>query len=405
MKRSAFLLPVLSCASLIALAAIAASCSAASDEDGDTSGGAGTPGGGGVGGGFTPGNGGTFGGENCGSSTFGNAVPGSMLVVLDRSGSMSGGDGQPDKWAPTKSALNAMMGSADPALQMGLLPFPAGHFDSSGIIACGANPSTPECAAIFADGGCMDVDPAPVVAVGPLSVTQGPISSWLSSNGPSGNTPTLHALKTGYQILRDLDALGERFVLLLTDGEPNVHTPAQVVGPFTIPESNIECKQLADIEAEALAASSGSPPVKTFVIGSPGSEGASDFLSRLAINGLTRRSPTCTADAGDCHYQIGTSNFQQELEAALQQIAGAVSDCVFEIPQGNDEVDPDQVNVAVETSGGTIETYKDPSHTDGWDYTDGSQTKIQLYGPACEAYKAEKGAKVIIVLGCKTVVK
>lgn len=396
------LLALLSTAALAAAATGA--CSATNDVDNDdgSSDGAGNggPGSSSSGGLETP-DGGSFGGESCGSSVFGNKVPASILVVLDKSGSMSGGDDEPDKWGPTVQALNTMTNAADPALGMGLLPFPAGNFDDSALVACSLNPSTPQCAALFADGGCMDVASSPVVPVGPLSETKQAISTWLASNDPSGNTPTLRALQTAYEIMRTASVEGERYVLLMTDGVPTTHQPAQ----FGFPEMNVECKQLADIEAETLAAASGAPAVKTFVIGSPGSEGAADFLSQLAINGETPRSPACSAATKDCHYQIGTANFQAELEAALNEIAGAVSDCVFEIPEGDENVDPNLVNVAVETSGGTIETYKDTSHQDGWDYTDSTQTKIQLYGPACQAYLAEEGAKVIIVLGCKTVIK
>jgi hypothetical protein len=266
---------------------------------------------------------------------------------------------------------------------------------------CAFSPSDPACAAQFADGGCKDVDPNPVVAVGPLSQTKPAIASWLASNKPSGNTPTLWALKTAYGIMKGLNVEGDRYVLLMTDGEPNTHAPPM----FGLPETNVECKQLSDIEAEALAASGGSPSVRTFVIGSPGSEGAGQFLSQLAINGLTPRSPVCTAAAKDCHYQIGKGNFEADLEAALNEITGAVSDCVFSIPEGTGEVDPDLVNLVIETSKGTLETFKDPAHQDGWDYTDASKKKIQLFGPACEAFKAEKGAKASVILGCKTIVK
>jgi hypothetical protein len=390
---------------LFAAPLLVAACAATSDNEFDAGStqGAGPGGATGAGGSILDpdaSTGSSFGDANCGASTYANAVPASILVVLDRSGSMSGGDGVPDKWGPAVSAMNAMMAGASPDLGVGLLPFPAGNFDSSGLALCLFSPS-PQCDALFADGGCMDVDPTPVVAVGPLSTTQAPISSWLAANGPNGGTPTLHALKTAYTIMRDLPVDGERFVLLMTDGEPNVHL--QAMGP--LPESNIECGQLSNIEAEALNASSGSPSVKTFVIGSPGSEPAGQFLSQVALNGLTPKSPDCNPAAKDCHYQIGQANYQTDLQAALDKITGTISDCIFEIPQGTDMVDPDKVNVVVETSGGTIETYKDPAHQDGWDYTDPSHTTVQLYGPACEAYKAEKGSKVSILLGCETVVK
>nr|AYM54431.1 glycine-rich protein [Phaselicystis flava] len=406
--------PHLALRPLLALAlpfTFAAACTATSDPNEFGAGGGGGSSGKGAGGNditVSAGNGsgsGVFNGENCGSTTFGNQIPGNVLIVLDRSGSMSGGDGEPDKWGPTKSALGIMMSTASPELRMGLLPFPAGKFDDGAMALCAFNLAAPECAALFADGGCKDIDPQPAVAVAPLAQSQPQIQSWLGSNGPKGNTPTLWALKTGYQIMKELKADGERYVLLLTDGAPTTHQPPTGVGPLMIPESNIECKSLADIEAAAKIASSGTPSIKTFVIGAPGSEGAGQSLSQIALNGLTPKSPGCSAAAKDCHHQIGKGNFQAELEAVLQQIAGLITDCVFAIPMGTEEVDPDLVNVIVETSEGKKETYFDADHQDGWDYTDASKTKVQLYGPVCDAYKAEKGSKVEIVLGCKTIVK
>lgn len=342
--------------------------------------------------------------ETCGASTFANQVPGSILIVLDKSGSMSGGDGQPDKWGPTVTAINAMMALSSPDLGMGLLPFPEGKFDDSGLVSCALNPSSPQCAAIFADGGCQDIAMTPVVPVGPLSQTQAQIAGWLDANGPGGNTPTLWALKRAYAYMSTVDVPGERFVLLITDGIPTTYTPAMGIPGFMFPESNIECKDLADIEAEALAAAAGAPKLKTFVIGSPGSEGAADFLSQVAINGETPKSPGCSAAAGDCHYQIGKANFQQELEMALADISGKLSECVFEIPDG-ENADPDYVNVELQTEGMKTPLYKDVAHADGWDYTDDTHTKVELFGPACEQFKAEKGAQVSIILGCKTEVK
>lgn len=382
------------------------SCAAGADpEDGEGGGGAAEGGSGASSGTFNDGgNNPGFDGEECAASTIANAVPASILVVLDKSGSMAGGDGVPDKWAPTRSALQSAMATAQQDLIVGLMPFPKGDFEwGFAETQCALDPSTPQCEALFADGGCEDVNTSPVVPLGPLSATQGPINSWLNANGPDGGTPTLWALKAAYEHMRGVSAEGERYVLLMTDGEPNTYTPEMTVGPFTFPESNLECKQLPDIVAEASAGASGSPVVKTFVIGSPGSEGASTFLSEVAVAGLTGPAG-CQASSGQCHFQIGTANFQADLQAALDVIAGQISECIFALPEG-EEVDPNKVNVLVETATGDEEVYQDPSHQDGWDYTDGSKTKIQLFGPACEAFQNTEGNKIEIVLGCETVVK
>jgi hypothetical protein len=394
--------------SLSALPAVVVAACSATGSNTTASGGSGGQGAGsatgGTGGLLTDFDGGSsFGDANCGSKTFGNQVPGSILVVLDRSGSMSGGDGQPDKWAPTVEALEYVMSVADPSLEMGLLPFSKGDFNDSGLAACGLNPSSPQCAALFADGGCQDVADVPAVPVGPLSQTQGPISGWLAANGPQGGTPTLWALKKGYSYMTGYPAQGEKFVLLITDGEPNTYQPAMQIGPIGFPETNVECKTEADIIAEAaVAAGQG---IKTFVIGSPGSEGGADFLSGVALEGQTGKDPSCSQAAGNCHYQIGQQNFQDDLQAVLEEIAGKITDCVFQLPAGNEMVDKDQVNVVIETASGPQEIYKDPSKANGWDYASSDSTAIVLYGEACEAFKSSEGNTISIILGCQTIVK
>ncbi|MBW2458356.1 MAG: VWA domain-containing protein, partial [Deltaproteobacteria bacterium] len=288
--------------------------------------------------------------------------------------------------------------SASPTLEMGLLAFPEGDFDDFALTGCLLNPAGPNCPAILADGGCNDVATAPHVAIAPLSQNGAAINSWLNQNSATGNTPTWGALKKGYAILLAHQALGQRFALLMTDGEPTLYTP-----PFGgFPEMFNDCGLEADIENEVLAAANSG--ITTFVIGSPGSEGAATFLSQLAVNGGTPKDPNCTPGAGNCHYQIGTTNFQQELEAVLQEIAGVISDCIFDVPQGED-IDPNLVNIVIETPSGPVQIYKDPTHQNGWDYTDPTMTKIQLFGPACDLYKEQTGNTITIILGCKTVLR
>ncbi|MFP6685620.1 MAG: hypothetical protein VB934_12945 [Polyangiaceae bacterium] len=351
--------------------------------------------------GFGSGDSGGFNGEACGTSTFGNEVPGSLLVILDKSGSMSDKVGGVSKWNATLQAINTMMSSAGATLEMGLLPFPAGNFDEVALLACmppfGGGPG---CDAVLADAGCTDVSDTAAVPIAPLGTNEAMISAWMGSHGPTGATPTRYALKKGYSILQSHPTSGQRYALLITDGEPSVHV--QATGPF--PEMRQMCGTKSDMESEVLNALNASPATATFIIGSPGSEVAASFLSQLAINGNTMKAPDCSAVAGNCHYQIGGANFQQALEDVLQTIAGQIADCVFELPSG-EEVDPNLVNVVIETPDGPVEIYKDPSHQDGWDYTDGSQTHIQLHGPACELYKQQKGNTISIVLGCESVLK
>jgi len=385
-------------------AAVPLACSAGSDKDGG-------PGGlisGGDGGGLNADGGGLNGeaGDEdaaCASATYtGKKVPASLLILLDRSASMS----KDGKWSSAVSALKSALSKSDDDLPVGLLTYPEGKFDGTKLINCTINPAAAGCAAILADSGCKDISATPQVLVDTLKVNRAKIDSNLGSTDPTGdNTPTRWALKNAWAYMQKVAAKGDRYVVLVTDGEPTTYTPKTTVGTITIPESGLECKDQKTIEAETLAASTGTPVVKTFVIGAPGSEKAAPHLSNIAVNGKTRRAPTCDPAKGECHYQIGSSSFETDLGKALEEITGKIATCIFEVPTGTD-VDPARVNVSVDSSGKVTDSSRDASHADGWDYTDDTKTRIEVFGPLCDQIKASPSTVAVkILLGCKTRVK
>ena len=339
----------------------------------------------------------------CASATYtGKKVPASLLILLDRSASMS----KDSKWSAAVSALKSALLKSDNDLPVGLLYYPEGKFDGTGLINCTFNPAAPGCPALLADSGCKDIKTTPDVLVDLLKVTRAKIEASLSATGPEGdNTPTRWALKNAWAYMQKVAAKSDRYVVLVTDGEPTTYQPKTSVGGLTIPESGIECKDQKTIESETLAASTGTPAVKTFVIGAPGSEKAAPHLSNIAVNGKTRRTSTCNAAAGECHYQIGSGSFEADLAKALEEITGKIATCIFEVPTGSD-VDPARVNVSVETGGKSTDAYRDATHSDGWDYTDDSKSRVEVFGPLCEQIKANPSTVAVkILLGCKTRVK
>ena len=390
-------------------ATIAVGCSAIGEDNDDDNGsgaGAGMPTSSSIATGFGVGgsssSSGSFGG-GCGESSFGNEVSGALLVVLDKSGSMSEspGDVGPSKWQSTVAGINAMVAAANDQLQMGLLPYPAGNFDDSSLLLCLISAVR---ARVCRHLGRQWLQRRRHDACGEhralgaerrrhqqLAVER--VTGWQHADPLRVEEWLRHRPRAPHQ-WATLRAVDHRWSA--DHGDTSDGWPARRSAPTVA--------AITDIETEVSTAAAGSPAVNTFVIGSPGSEGAASFLSQLALNGNTPKSPNCSAGAGDCHYQIGSANFEQELAMALQDIAGQVSDCVFELPI-NENTDPNLVNVSIETANGTVDVYKDVSHQDGWDYTDGTQTKIQLFGPACELYKGTPGNQVTIILGCPTVLK
>jgi hypothetical protein len=150
--------------------------------------------------------------------------------------------------------------------------------------------------------------------------------------------------------------------------------------------------------------------VKTFVIGSPGSETAVAALSQIASQGGTAR-PGCS-DAGPnyCHFDMTTAaDLSAALNAAFKEITTTIVSCNYTIPPPpmDQELDPTKVNVNFTNSAGqVVSIQRDPSMTDcnqGWQYTN-NNTQIILCPDTCNMIKADPMAKVDVVLGCKTII-
>jgi hypothetical protein len=344
-----------------------------------------------------PGGVGAGGGETCAAKDYGaDRVPANILILLDRSGSMQDGG----KWGSAVSALSSAVDSGDDKLSMGILRFPEGKFNDAALPLCLFNPMAMGCPELLNDNGCQDISTTPQVGVAPLSSTRAMIKQVLNSTSPNGGTPTRWALRNAWDYMKGLDVQGDRYVLLVTDGEPTTATPAML----GLPAMGGLCGTLGDIAAETLEASGGMPAIKTFVIGAPGSDSSSaqEILSGIAFNGGTGK-PGCSPQAGNCHYQIGAANFQEDLKNTLSEIAGKVASCVFAVPSGDAEkVDPNFVNVSIVTGGGEMGIFKDVMHKDGWDYTDSTQQNLEIFGPQCDAIKAELASTVKVALGCAT---
>jgi hypothetical protein len=153
------------------------------------------------------------------------------------------------------------------------------------------------------------------------------------------------------------------------------------------------------------------PPsgIKTFVIGSPGSEGARGDLSKMATAGGTA-SPGCSnAGPNYCHLDMTTaSDFAAALADGLAAIAGQIGTCEYAVPPppNGKTINPGQVNVLYTKGDGTESSIgQDATGTcaSGWVYDDAQNpTKITLCGADCDAVKADQGAKIDLIFGCDT---
>jgi hypothetical protein len=255
------------------------------------------------------------------------------------------------------------------------------------------------------DDGC-GVHSLPSVPLSSLDARQrAALRASLDNVQPDGATPLVGAALLAYGHLHAAALAGEihggKYVVLITDGEQSeaCSDPARC-------SSAAECTALLT-EVEAPKAAGEGVDIKTFVIGVPGSEPSRATLSALASVGGTAR-PSCDVERGDCHFDMTQAEaFGTALEDALGEIAGRRLDCELSLPDPEGEVlDPELVNVVhTPASGGEPrlipQDVRAPcdAGADGWQYTpDG--TRIRLCGATCEQVRADRGARLDVVIGC-----
>jgi hypothetical protein len=354
-----------------------------------TGGGTGTGGGpGGAGGGLLDG-----GVKGCAVATVkSELVPASILIVLDRSGSMNCNlppiiDSatceknpvqtdmtQPTRWAVVKKALKDAFAALPSTTSVGL-----SYFNTDDECSVNSTPSV----------GVNLLTPPQITALG----------ANLDGAKAQGGTPIVGATILGFKHLhQQAQASGNKFLLLLTDGAETCNVD--------------KIDQLATEIPKAMSVN-----IRTFVIGAPGSEGARGMLSEMAYLGGTAQSPTCehgglTSTAGDCHFDMTASkDFGADLELALRRISGTLT-CSFDVPSTPGlPVDLARVNVRY-TKGGAMEGMDIPQDktascqggAQGWQYSS-DNSKILLCGNICDEVRKDATGKIDIVLGCTTVVK
>ncbi len=339
--------------------------------------------------------------DGCAKATMtANIKPAVMLFLIDRTGSMNCNApptqtsaecaaspvkkvaAEPSKWETT---FDAFTGTVLPALSQ-TTPTPFGGISIfNNDDGCGF-PNKP------------DVDVAelsnPQIQLIKLKLT--------TMNQPKGDTPIVGTMMRAYSYMQANASQfkGNPFIVLLTDGSESCDVP------------NVGVVEQKAKEATWIG-------IRTFVLGAPGSEDSRAFLSRLAFNGGTAKDPDqCdhhdgpdNPDKGNCHLDMTTGgNFKADLQAALAEVSGKALSCEFDVPKSDGgPVDPDHVNVVYKPGEGFERTIPQDTgcvspDSAGWEYTDDSNTKIQLCGGLCDQVKKDPSGSVSIILGCMTVV-
>lgn len=358
--------------SLCLAAILAAACSAggsdgsgpSSGAGGSTNGGAGgtgpTSAAGGDGGGFLPGTGGgTGGGENCLESSQEAIVsPLDMIVLLDRSGSMSGA-----LWDGSVAALtNFFQNPGGAEVSAGISYFPP----PGGALEC--QPSS------------YDPLHVPIVDLATSATT---LVDDMQVQIPEGDdTPTYAGL---YGTLlhandhQDQNPDHVVVVVLASDGDPTA--------------CNTDIFDIADLAATAHAYNG----VRTFVI---------------AIQGATVQNLDEIAAAGGTTAALDVTTDITQFQLKMDEIRKEVLACEYVIPEPEgQEFDPTKVNVRYTPGGGAAESIPqaddlaDCGDDPGWYYDNPVMpTKIIFCPASCALIQSDDMAKVDFVFGCPTVV-
>lgn len=280
------------------------------------------------------------------------AVPPNLLVVLDRSCSMTSTvSGGMNKWQIAVAALNGMTTTYEGQIRFGLTLFP--------------DTVTPACE--------QDAIPFPV-GPGNEAGMQALLTAALAGNDPLyPDGPCVTNIDTGMlQASTDVglaDPDRASYVLLLTDGKQSSGCSAAGgdAGTTTI---------IGDLYAAG---------VPTFVLGFGVGVDPTQLDVFAAAGGVPNPAgPNAFYDASD----------QASLDAALDAIASATLSCTFAL----DSVPPDPAEIFVFFDD-VQKIPNDPTGVEGFSY-DPVTNSVTFHGAACEALKSGAVGDVDVVFGC-----
>jgi hypothetical protein len=212
------------------------------------------------------------------------------------------------------------------------------------------------------------------------------------------STPTYdafnHALNFG---LLPADLPGEKFMLLITDGQP---TLAQGCQNENDNFQAVDPDPIVDLVDEAWQ-----QDIQTFLIGSPGSEDNRPWMSLAAVLGGTAWDG-CELNGPDyCHMDMTeATNFSDALRQGLGAIIGALSTCAYSFPDppAGRTIDADEINVVVGSDDSNTLIVRDDigDCSEGWQLT--ADNRILLCPTTCADVQIDPNVTLNITFGCES---
>lgn len=292
-----------------------------------------------------------------------------IQFVVDTSGSMSWvpgtertpRDGEQSKWEITQASLADAIDAMPDDAAVGVIYYPN------------------------AGGGAACYRAEVAAPIAPLLLEHRQLIERMNAaEEPTGGTPTHAAYDFGVEQLETSALDGSRFLVLMTDGIPTFTRECGGDGLSRVDAAPL----IADV-AKRLETSD----IRTFVIGSPGSEAARDELSRMALEGGTAKPGCEPAGPGYCHFDMtGARDFSAALGAALAEITEATLGCEFDLPAAPDRfaLNRERTSVVLESNGSPVvelERAESPACDSGWQYGPEGRT-IRLCASTCQELTA-----------------
>jgi len=327
------------------------------------------------------------------------AVPAKLELVVDVSSSMSNRapGSNLSKWEETRDALIEAIpgdGNGAPGLSsevaVGLLYYPnmvnqAGSLEPRDVSACvRTDLAVPMSLLGGEDPGSHRVE----------------LRTSMATMETGRGTPTHDAYKYAVDnmVLGDDNQAfsGNPYVLLITDGMPTMSLGC------VNPNGNLsEVDPQPIVEEVASAAQRG---VKTFIVGSPGSETGKEWLSQAAVEGGTAPAG-CSVTGPDgnwCHMDLTTADsFADALRGALSTVTSQLGMCTYGIPvpSAGEQLDLTSINVIMTIDGQNEWVLRDNQGdcSEGWQLVD---NQIVLCPSTCDRANASPGVSIVVVAGC-----
>jgi hypothetical protein len=220
---------------------------------------------------------------------------------------------------------------------------------------------------------------------------------------PQAGTPTLDAYLVGLSALGSATLQGSRQMLLITDGQPTFSEGCVGTGDMNAVVDPGPVLSVVDAARRA--------GVRTYVIGSPGSEtplpsggDSRSWLSTAAEAGGTARANCSSTGPRYCHFDLaGEPDLAGGLRSALSEIEERMMRCEFFFTDDRDLLGQYALNLVLTMEDGTqslLPTATSENCSQGWHYSD-DKKRVVLCEDTCTALRSQNQAVLeFLFFGC-----